>query len=124
MPAAVQRHRAVVSFPGLAARDQRQNPDRRCALLGQDARLFVSEKRGGQHTAGVRQLHGQLQVLRAQGAQPARGFHAPAGSAEVRPVHRGVTAQHQYPLYIPRGHRPRVIRTEGGQHNQHPPLKR
>ncbi|WP_235610640.1 hypothetical protein [Enterobacter roggenkampii] len=123
MPAIVQRHRPVVSLTGMAVQDQGQNPDRRCALLRQDARLFFSQKRGGQRTAGVRQLNGQLHVRGAQGAQPARGFHAPAGGAEVWPVHRGVPALLQHPLNIPRGHRPRTFRTEGGQHNQHPPLQ-
>ncbi|WP_255249169.1 hypothetical protein, partial [Enterobacter hormaechei] len=89
MPDAVQLHRPVVSLVCLAGRDQGQNPDRCRALLRQDARLFVSEKRGGQRTAGVRQLDGQLQVRGSQGAQPARSFHAPAGGAEIRPVHRG-----------------------------------
>ncbi|WP_177332224.1 MULTISPECIES: hypothetical protein [Klebsiella/Raoultella group] len=124
MPAIVQRHRAVVSLICLDRRDQGQNPDRRRSLLCQDARLFVSEKRYGQHTASVRQLDGQLQVRGAQGAQPARGFHAPAGGAQVRPVHRGVPTLLQHPLNIPRRHRPRTFRTEGGQHNQHPPLQR
>ncbi|WP_407301345.1 hypothetical protein, partial [Klebsiella quasipneumoniae] len=71
MPSTIQLHRPVVSLICLDRRDQRQNPDRRRALLRQDARLFVSEKRGVQRTAGIRQLDGQLQVRRAQGAQPA-----------------------------------------------------
>ncbi|MCD2483696.1 hypothetical protein LRN34_23430, partial [Enterobacter kobei] len=83
MPSTIQLHRPVVSLICLDRRDQRQNPDRRRALLRQDTRLFVSEKRGGQRTAGIRQLDGQLQVRRAQGAQPARGFHAPAGGTQV-----------------------------------------
>ncbi|RAY76636.1 hypothetical protein DP199_02930 [Enterobacter kobei] len=124
MPATVELHRAVVSFLCLAAREQGQNPDRRCSLLRQDASLFVSEKRGGQRTASVRQLNGQLHVRGAQGAQPARGFHAPAGGAEVRPVHRGRTALLQHPLNISCRHRSRTFRTEGGQHNQYPPLQR
>ncbi|EPT9218355.1 hypothetical protein SPM17_22875 [Enterobacter hormaechei subsp. xiangfangensis] len=85
MPDAVQLHRPVVSLVRLAGRVQGQNPDRCRALLRQDARLFVSEKRGGQRTAGVRQLNGQLHVRGTKGMQPARGFHAPAGGAQVRP---------------------------------------
>ncbi|WP_320741540.1 MULTISPECIES: hypothetical protein [Enterobacter] len=124
VPAIVQLHRPVVSLTGLAVRDQGQNPDRRRTLLRQNARLFVSQKRGGQRTAGVRQLNGQLHVRGAQGAQPARGLHATAGGSEVRPVHRGVPALLKHPLNIPSGHRPRTFRTEGGQHNQHPALQR
>ena len=128
MPAIVQRHRPLVTervrLIDRLHPDQGQNPDRRRSLLRQDARLFVSEKRGGQRTASVRQLNGQLQVRGSQGAQPARGFHAPAGGAQVRPVHRGVPALLQHPLNIPRRHRPRTFCTEGGQHNQHPPLQR
>ncbi|MGX5024792.1 hypothetical protein ACWKXN_19640 [Enterobacter sp. UPMP2060] len=124
VPAIIQRHRPVVSLICRAARDQGQNPDRRRAMLRQDARLFVSQKRGGQRTAGTRQFNGQPQGRGAKAAQPARGFHPLTGGAEVRSVHRGVPALRQHPLYILSCHRPGTFLLQGGQHNQHPTLKR
>lgn len=59
------------------------------------------------HVTGVRQFEGQLHV---------RG-------GQVRPVRRGIPALLQHPLYIPCRHRSRTFRIEGGQHNQHPPLR-
>ena len=73
---------------------------------------------------GLRQLDGQLQV---QGAQVRSQPAASMRRQEARRfglVHRGVPALLQHPLNIPRRHRPRTFRTEGGQHNQHPPLQR
>ncbi|MHA1163734.1 hypothetical protein [Enterobacter ludwigii] len=125
MPAIAHRHRPVVSLVRLAGRDQGQNPHFRSTLFGQLAGLFFCKDGSGQRTAGIRQLHGQLHVLRTQGAQPARGFHAPAGGAQVRPVYRTMPPVGQQTFNEAGRHgRSGMARLEGGQHNQHPALQR